>query len=269
MDFAGKTIVVTGGASGIGQATAREFASRHGAVALLDRDERGGQETAAALQAAGLTAWFFPVDLAVSAQVESAVERAAGVMGGIDVLANVAGIQRYGTAVTTTEGEWDEVMNANVRSAFLASRFAIPHMLRRGGGAIVIAGSVQSFSAQRNSVAYVVSKHALLGLTRSMALDFAARNIRVNCVCPGAIDTPMLRWAAARDDNPERVLDACNKLSMLGRMGQPEEIARVIAFLASDLASFITGAAIVADGGLLTPTGGMASQEAGTGGGGG
>jgi NAD(P)-dependent dehydrogenase (short-subunit alcohol dehydrogenase family) len=266
MDFTNKAIVVTGGASGIGQATAREFAARHGAVAIFDRNDQAGHETAEALRGAGHTAEYFHVDLAVGGQVEDAVEQASARMGGIDILANVAGIQRYGTAVTTSEAEWDETLNANLRSAFLASKHAIPHMVRRGGGSIVIVGSVQSMTAQRNSMAYVVGKHALLGLTRSMALDFAPDNIRVNCVCPGAIDTPMLRWAAARDENPERVVDACHKLSIFGRMGRPEEIARVIAFLASDLASYISGTAIVADGGLLTPTGGMASQEAGTGG---
>ena len=265
MDFTGKAILVTGGASGIGQATARQFAVSHGAVAIFDRDERGGEKTAAALRAAGHTAAFFCVDLTIGEQVELATEQAVARMGGIDVLANVAGIQRYGTAVTTSEAGWDEVMNANVRSAFLASKFAIPHMIRRGGGSIVMVGSVQSMSAQRNSIAYVTSKHALLGLARSIAVDFAAANIRVNCVCPGAIDTPMLRWAVSRDANPERVLDACQKLSLFGRMGRPEEIAQVIVFLASGLASYITGAAIVADGGLLTPTGGMGNQEAGTG----
>ena len=266
MDFTNKVIIVTGGASGIGQATAREFAARNGAVAIFDRNDQGGQETASALRGAGHTAEYFHVDLAVSAEVERAVEQVAARMGGVGILANVAGIQRYGTAVTTSDAEWDETQNANVRSAFLASKYAIPHMVRRGGGSIVIVGSVQSMTAQRNSMAYVVSKHALLGLTRSMALDFAADNIRVNCVCPGAIDTPMLRWAASLDGHPERVLDACRKLSIFERMGLPEEIARVIAFLASDLASFISGTAIVADGGLLTPTGGMMSQESGTGG---
>jgi NAD(P)-dependent dehydrogenase (short-subunit alcohol dehydrogenase family) len=266
MDFTNKVIIVTGGASGIGQASAREFAERHGAVAIFDRNDQAGRETAEALRGAGHTAEYFHVDLAVSAQVEQAVEQVAARMGGIDILVNVAGIQRYGTGVTTSEAEWDEVLNANVRSAFLASKHAIPHIVRRGGGSIVIVGSVQSMTAQRNSMAYVVSKHALLGLTRSMALDFAADNIRVNCVCPGAIDTPMLRWAASLDEHPERVVQACHKLSMFGRMGRPEEIARVIAFLASDLASYISGTAITADGGLLTPTGGMMSQEAGTGG---
>jgi NAD(P)-dependent dehydrogenase (short-subunit alcohol dehydrogenase family) len=266
MDFTNKVIVVTGGASGIGQATAREFAARHGAVAIFDRNDRAGRETVEALREAGHTAEYFSVDLGVSAQVERAVEQAAARLGGIDILANVAGIQRYGTAITTSDEEWDETMNANVRSAFLASKYAIPHIVRRGGGAIVIVGSVQSMTAQRNSMAYVVSKHALLGLTRSMALDFAAHNIRVNCVCPGAIDTPLLRWAASLDEHPERVVEACEKLSIFGRMGRPEEIARVIAFLASDLASFISGTAIAADGGLLTPTGGMMSQDSGTGG---
>jgi len=129
----------------------------------------------------------------------------------------------------------------------------------------VITASVQSYAAQRNSLAYMVSKHASLGLMRSMALDYAKENIRVNCVCRGAIDTPMLRWAASLDDNPDRVIEACHKMHPLGRMGKPEEIARIIAFLASDLASFVTGTAVVADGGLLLPVGGMAFQESGTG----
>lgn len=266
MDFTGKVIIVTGGASGIGQATAREFAAGRGAVAIFDLNDQAGRETAEALRGEGHTAEYFHVDLAIGMEVERAVEQVAARMGGIDILANVAGIQRYGTAVSTSDAEWDETLNANVRSAFLASKYAIPHMLRRGGGSIVIVGSVQSMTAQRNSMAYVVSKHALLGLTRSMAVDFAADNIRVNCVCPGAIDTPMLRWAASLDEFPERVVEACHKLSMFGRMGRAEEIARVIVFLASDQASYISGTAITVDGGLLTPTGGMMSQEAGTGG---
>ena len=122
MDFTNKVIIVTGGASGIGQATAREFAARNGAVAIFDRNDRSGEETASALRAAGHTAEYFHVDLAVSAEVERAVEQVAARMGGVGILANVAGIQRYGTAVTTSDAEWDETQNANVRSAFLASK---------------------------------------------------------------------------------------------------------------------------------------------------
>ena len=266
MTFQNKLIAVTGGASGIGRAAARMFAEHGGAVAILDRDANAGSAAAEEIRRSGGKAEFFAADLGVRAQVETVVNNAASALGGIDVLVNNAGIQRYGTAVSTSEEGWDEVLDANLKSAFLVSKYAIPHIIRRGGGSIVITGSVQSVAAQRNSVAYVVSKHGLLGLTRSMALDFAAEKIRVNCVCPGAIDTPLLRWAASLDANPEHVLDTCNRIHLLGRMGQPEEVARVIVFLGSDDASFVTGSAVMVDGGLLTPVGGTLSQEAGTGG---
>ena len=126
-------------------------------------------------------------------------------------------------------------------------------------------GSVQSLTAQQNSLAYVVSKHGILGLTRSLALDYGKQNIRANCVMPGAIDTPLLRWAASLSGQPETVLAGCDHLHIRGTMGRPEEVARVIVFLASDLASFVTGAAYAVDGGLLVPAGGMAFQEAGLG----
>ena len=129
----------------------------------------------------------------------------------------------------------------------------------------MVVASVQTFTAVGNSAAYVTAKHALLGLVRAMSLDYAARNIRVNCVCPGAIDTPMLRWAASLDAHPEKVIETCNRMHPLGRIGRPEEVANAIAFLASDWASFITGTALLVDGGMLTPTGGMGFQEGGTG----
>ena len=185
--------------------------------------------------------------------------------GRIDTLVNSAGIQRYATVISASEEEWDEVMNVNLKSAFLMSKYCIPHMLKGGGGSLVIIGSVQSLTAQRNSVQYVVSKHALLGLTRSIALDYGRQNIRANCVLPGAIDTPMLRWAASLDPDPQGVLDAIDKLHIRGKMGRPEEVANVIVFLASDMASFVTGSAVVVDGGLLVPAGGMTFQEIGTG----
>ena len=265
MDFTGKVAVVTGGGSGIGQACAREFAARHAAVAVVDRDATAGGKTASELRGKGATAEFFPADLSRRAEVERLVPEIVSRFGGIDVLVNNAGIQRYGTVTTLSEEEWDEVMNVNLKSAFLMSKYAIPEMIKRGGGAIVITGSVQSVTAQRNSVHYVVSKHGLLGLTRCLALDYAKQNIRANCVLPGAIDTPMLRWAANLDPNPEKVLEACDGLHALGRRGQPEEVARVIVFLASDLASFMTGSAVMVEGGLLVPAGGMAFQESGTG----
>jgi len=265
MDFSGKVAVITGGASGIGEACAREFAARGAGVAVVDRDVVKGERTAAALTSQGMTAAYFSADLTSAAQVERVIADVVSTLGGVDILVNNAGIQRYGTVTSLSEQEWDEVIDTNLKSAFLASKYAIPAMLRRGGGAIVITGSTQSVAALRNSAHYVVSKHGLLGLARAIAVDFGKQNIRANCVLPGAIDTPLLRWAASLDPQPDRVVEACDRMHIRGRMGQPEEVARVIAFLASDLASFITGAAIPVDGGLLVPAGGMAFQESGTG----
>jgi NAD(P)-dependent dehydrogenase (short-subunit alcohol dehydrogenase family) len=185
--------------------------------------------------------------------------------GGIDILVSNAGIQEYGDVLTTTEGAWDRLMGINLKGCFLTAKFAVPHMLARGNAAIVVVGSVQSMTAIGNSVAYVTAKHGLLGLTRAMALDYARKGIRVNCVCPGAIDTPMLRWAASLDADPENVIRACDRMHAMGRIGRSVEVANAIVYLASPLASFITGAALLVDGGMLVPAGGMGFQEGGTG----
>jgi len=265
VDFTGKVVVVTGGASGIGEACVREFAARNAAVAMVDCKEGSAEKTISELRQRGASVEYFHTNVGTRAEVERLIPEVVARLGGIDVLVNNAGIQRYGSATTTTEEEWDEVMNVNLKGAFLMSKYAIPEMTRRGGGAIVFTGSVQSLTAQQNSLAYVTSKHGILGLTRSVALDFGKQNIRANCVLPGAIDTPMLRWAVSRDSHPEKVLAGCAALHIRGTLGQPEEVARVIVFLASDLASFVTGGAYAVDGGLLVPAGGMAFQGAGLG----
>lgn len=265
MDFKNKVAVVTGGGSGIGQACSWEFAERHAKVAIVDRDRKAGEETLTELRKKGGEGEFFCADVSRSKEVESLIAEIVAKLGGIDVLVSNAGIQRYGTVTTTSEEEWDEVMNVNLKGAFLMSRYSIPEMVKRGGGAIVITGSVQSVAAVRNSVHYVVSKHGLLGLARCIALDYGKQNIRANCVLPGAVDTPMLRWSANLDSHPEEVLQTCDSVHLRGKMGRPEEIAHVIVFLSSDLASFMTGSAVMVEGGLLVPVGGMAFQESGTG----
>jgi len=265
MNFQRKIAVVTGGSSGIGKACALGFASRGAVTAVLDRDVKGGEETIRQIRDHNGSAEFFPVDLSEIAQVEDVIGRIASRLGGIDALAHCAGIQSYGTATSTTADEWRKTLAVDLDSAFYVTKYAIPEMIRRGGGSIVLIGSTQSLVANRNSAAYVTGKHAVVGLVRSIAVDYAPNHIRANCVLPGAIDTPMLRWSASLDPNPEGVLQACHKLALLGRMGTPEEIANVVIFLASDLASFVTGASIIVDGGQMVPCGGTGFQESGTG----
>jgi NAD(P)-dependent dehydrogenase (short-subunit alcohol dehydrogenase family) len=255
--FDGKAIIVTGGALGIGGAASVLLALRGASVAIFDWDESSGNDTRDRIVTAGGQASFHKVDVSDRQAVESATERVVALFGRIDSLVVSAGIQRYGTAISTPDDEWDEVLDVNLRGAWNAARSAIPHMLTSGGGTIVNVSSVQALASQQNVLAYTVSKHGLLGLTRSIAMDFAKQNIRANAVCPGTVDTPMLAWAASLDQDPESVYAACRQMHPLGRIAQPEEIAEVVAFLAHQSSSFVTGAIWTVDGGLLTQIGGV------------
>lgn len=261
MRFDEKTIVVTGGALGIGRAVCEIAAERGGAVAVLDRDEAAGIGLVQEIVEQGGRARFFAVDVANAEDVKAAIDAAAELFGSVDSLVVSAGIQRYGTAVTTDDAQWDEVLNVNLRGAWNAVKASIPHMLTAGGGTIVNVSSVQALASQQNVLAYTISKHGLLGLTRSIAMDFAKDNIRANAVCPGTVDTPMLKWAASLDPNPQSVYDACNAMHPLGRIAQPREIAEVAIFLAHESSSFVTGAIWTVDGGLLTQIGGVPKTE--------
>ena len=261
MRFDGKAVIVTGGALGIGRAAAEIFAERGASVAILDWDEKAGNEARDAIEQSGGKAIFKRVDVSNAVDVQAAVEAANAAFGRIDSLVVSAGIQRYGTALTTDDAQWDEVLNVNLRGAWNAARSAIPFIQKAGGGTIVNVSSVQALASQQNVLAYTISKHGLLGLTRSMAMDFARENIRVNAVCPGTVDTPMLKWAASLDPDPQSVYDACNAMHPLGRIAQPREIAEVVAFLAHETSSFVTGAVWTVDGGLLTQIGGVPQTE--------
>lgn len=263
--FDGKVAVVTGGASGIGAATAQLLSELGARVAILDRDAEQGSKTVARLTAAGHTASFHACDVGDLSSVQAAVNEAAREHGALHALAHCAGIQRYGTVLTTDLDTWHETLRVHVDGCMFAMRAVLPHLLAARGGSIVVVGSVQSVTAVAASAAYVTAKHALVGLVRSAALDFARNQVRVNCVLPGAIDTPMLRGAANLAPNPDSVLEACRRAHPLGRIGQPIEVARAIAFLASDWASFITGTTLAVDGGMLVPLGGADFQDSGTG----
>lgn len=262
MRFDEKAVIVTGGALGIGQATCELLAERGAAVAVFDWDEKAGNETCENIERKGGRAIFQKVDVSDFAAVEVAVKEAHKAFGKINSLIVSAGIQRYGTAITTSEEQWEEVLSVNLKGAWNAARASIPFLQEAGGGTIVNVSSVQAQASQQNVLAYTISKHGLLGLTRSMAMDFASNNIRVNAICPGTVDTPMLKWAASLDPNPQSVYDACNAMHPLGRIAQPREIAEVVAFLAHESSSFVTGAIWNIDGGLLTQIGGAPQTEA-------
>lgn len=257
MNFDGKTVIVTGGALGIGQAVCKLLTARDASVAIFDWDEKAGNETCESIENSDGNAVFYKVNVADFAQVEEAAKSVHKIFGRLDSLVVSAGIQRYGTAVSTTEDQWNEVLNVNLKGAWNVARSAIPFIKESGGGSIINVSSVQALASQQNVLAYTVSKHGLLGLTRSMAMDFAKDNIRVNAICPGTVDTPMLEWAASLDPNPQSVYDACSQMHPLGRIAKPSEIAEVVAFLAHESSSFVTGAIWTVDGGLLTQIGGV------------
>lgn len=260
MRFDGKVIFVSGAALGIGRAACEIFAERGASVAIVDWDEAAGLELAADLEQKGHSAMFHKVNVANFDDVQRAADATAAAFGAIDSLVVSAGIQRYGTAVTTDDAQWDEVMGVNLKGAWNAAKACIPHILKQGGS-IVNVSSVQALASQQNVLAYTASKHGLIGLTRSMAMDFAKDGIRANAVCPGTVDTPMLKWAASLDPNPQSVYDACNAMHPLGRIAQPREIGEVVAFLAHENSSFVTGAVWTVDGGLLTQIGGVPKTE--------
>lgn len=254
-DFEDKVVIVTGGGTGMGRACSERFSRAGGSVLIVADGPASTQQAAAEL---GGNVAGFVGDVRSAADMKGAVDEAVGRFGGLDSLVCCAGIQRYGTVVDTPEDVWDEVLGVNVKGIFLASKYAVPEMRKRGGGAIVSISSVQAFASQEKVAAYTASKGAINALTRAMALDHAAENITVNVVCPASVDTPMLRWAAdlyKGDGSADELIEAWGKAHPIGRVGRPGEVAEVVAFLASDKARFITGADIKIDGGVLARLG--------------
>lgn len=252
-EFEGKAAVVTGGSQGIGLSAARRLASAGAAVVLCGHDDASVESAVATLRAESLEVDGLRADVTSSAEVEGLVRRAVERYGGVDVLVNSAGIQRYGTVVDTPEQLWDEVLAVNLKGMFLAAKHCVPEMRRRGGGAIVNVASVQALGAQKSVVAYCASKGGVVALTRAIAIDHAGEGIRCNVICPASVDTPMLRWAAGlfgEGRDPDALVADWGRTHPLGRVARAEEVAELIAFLASDRSSFVTGAEYRIDGGL-------------------
>jgi NAD(P)-dependent dehydrogenase (short-subunit alcohol dehydrogenase family) len=248
----GRVALITGAGSGIGRAAAELFAAEGAAVAVVDLVTEAAEETVAKITADGGRAVALAANVAVAEEVESAVARAVGELGRLDVVYNNAGVNSSGSVADATEDDWDRCFAINAKGTFLCSRAAVPYLESAGGGAIVNQGSVAGLVAVPNFAAYCAAKGAVVALTRSMAIDLAARRIRVNAICPGTVFTPLMEpmLRARGDGDLEAGLAKTVVKYPIGRLGTPEEIARVALFLASDEASFMTGSIVTADGGM-------------------
>ncbi len=249
MRFKGKVAIITGAASGIGRATALGFAREGAAVGIVDKDSAAGEQVAKEIRQQDGDAEAYGTDVSREPEVKAFIEAVLTRWGHLDVLVNNAGIYYQADAVDTPEAAWSRVMAVNLTGPFLCIKYAVPAMERGKGGAIVNVSSEAGLVGIRNQVAYNVSKGGLISLTRSCAVDLAPRGIRVNCVCPGTTDTPLVQAAVGRARDPQAARRALEEVRPANRLGTPEEIASAILYLAGESAGYATGAVLSVDGG--------------------
>ena len=270
-DFDGKVVIITGGAYGIGRGTAIAFAREGANVAIVDINEDAGNAAVSQLKDLGGAGLLVRADVSRGDGCKRVVAETVDAFGGVDVLFNNVGIQSpdsYLNVEDMPEEMWDRILDVNLKSYYLMAKYAIPEIRKRGGGAVINTASVQGLQSQKLVPAYAASKGGIMSLTRQMALDYAAENIRVLAVNPGTIDTQMVRAAAALEPgDPDEIIQKWGKGHPIGRVGTPEDIANVVLFLASDKASFMTGEFVNVDGGFMaagawaTGAGAVASEE--------
>jgi NAD(P)-dependent dehydrogenase (short-subunit alcohol dehydrogenase family) len=242
-----KVALITGGGSGIGRATSLLFAREGAKVVVADYATEGGEETVRLITAAGGTAMFVQADVSRSADVQRMIATTVQAYGRIDILFNNAGIEGPSAKIVNyPEEEWERVLAIDLTAVYLGMKYAIPEMLKQGGGVIISTASVAGMVGFPGSGAYGAAKAGVIQLTRTVALEYASKNIRVNCICPGVIRTPMAQRVMG--DRPE---EAVVRMEPIGRLGTPEDIAHAALFLASDESSFATGAPFIIDGGYV------------------
>jgi NAD(P)-dependent dehydrogenase (short-subunit alcohol dehydrogenase family) len=246
----GKVAVVTGAAMGIGRSTAVLFAKEGARVVIADVDEEQAEETSRMIAEVGGEALFARTDVSKSEDVEAAINAAVETFGGIDVLHNNAAVALGAPVVDTTDELWSRVLDVNLGGVYRGCRYAIPHMIRNGGGSIINSTSVQALRGFAGWAAYAASKGGILSLTQQVALEYAKHNVRVNSIAPGTIMTPLNEKVFEEAEDPEALIETWNRMHPIGRFGQPEEVAEAALFLASDSSSFVTGHCLIVDGGL-------------------
>lgn len=251
MELSSKVALITGGASGIGRATALLFAREGATVVVVDVNQRAGEDVVGGIVALGGRASFERADVTAASECRGVVDRVSEKFGAIHILFNNAGIIRRASVTELSEQDWDRVMAVNVKSIYLMSKEVIPLMARSGGGSIINTASGWGLAGGPRAAVYCASKGAVVLLTKAMAIDHGPEKIRVNCICPGDTDTSMLRNEAQQLGEREEHFLADSARRPLGRIGKPEEIAQAALYLASDRSSFVTGTALVVDGGGL------------------
>ena len=249
MRLEGKVALITGGTSGIGSATAVRFAGEGAAVAITGRNAERGEQVVQTIIAGGGEALFIRADVRFADECRRAVEQTLDRFGKIDVLFNNAGVFHPRTVVECTEDEWDETIDSSLKGAFLMSKYVLPSMIERGSGSIIHTSSGWGIQGGDKAAAYCAAKGGLIVMAKAMAVDHGPDGIRINCVCPGDVQTPMLTDDAARRSMSWEQYASSAAKRPLGRIGTPEEIADAVLFLASDESSFVTGTALVVDGG--------------------
>lgn len=251
----GKVAIVTGAAMGIGKAAAAALANEGASVTVADINAEVGAQTVQEIESAGGKAFFQRADVALMADVERLVEETVRRYGKLDILVNNVGLAIAGSVVEISEEDWTRCLNVNLTSMWRGMKCAIPHMIKNGGGSIINVSSVQSLLGFIGWSAYAASKGGINGLTQQSAVEYAPYNIRINAIAPGTIMTPMNERIFAEAEDKQALIDSWNALHPLGRFGQPDEVGRLIAFLASDDSSFITGEIIRVDGGMVVKGG--------------
>ena len=249
MRFQNKVAVVTGAALGIGQATATAFAQEGAAVVIADLDQKQGEATAAAIQSNGGQSLFISADVSVEDNVRAMVDRTVSHFGQLDILVNNAGIYIQGDVEQTSLHNWERLMAVNLTGAYLCMKYGVPAMVQNGGGVVVNVASEAGLVGIKGQVVYNVSKAGMIALTRSSAVDLAEQGIRVNSVCPGTTDTPLVKAAVNRAPDPAAARRQLEEVRPLNRLGTPAEIASAVLYLASDEAGYATGAILSIDGG--------------------
>lgn len=244
-----KVAVITGAGSGIGRETALLFAEEGAKVVIADIDEKQGRTTVKMIEDKGGDALLVPTDVTISTQVKNMVKSALDAYGRLDILVNVAGIFTEGDVIQTSEDSWNRILGVNLLGIFLCMKYCIPEMMKTGAGAVVNIASEAGLVGIANQVAYNVSKSGVIALTRSTAVDFATKNIRVNCICPGRVLTPLVEKVIKDSDDPAKTHRVLSEDRPLKRMGKPEDIAAGILFLASDESKYAIGAVLSIDGG--------------------